>query len=130
MDSWFPWRVLSGFQDTPGLVLTAASTSDKQVEVLSREYNIQYWSCVVLLNFLVSTRVDLCFAAHKLEDFSSNPGKVQIEGLVHLLRYVWDNKNLGLKYYAKIEDTFKSYILIHAIIKNENQLMMFYDSRW
>ena len=44
----------------------------------------------------------LCFAVHKKARFSSNTGKVHLEGLVHLLRYIRDNKNLGLKYYAKI----------------------------
>ena len=54
------------------------------------------------LVYIFSTRVDLCFAVHKLAKFSSNPGKVHSEGLVHLLRYIRDNKNLELKYHAKI----------------------------
>ena len=46
----------------------------------------------------------LSFVLHMLEKVSSNPGKVHFEGLVHLLRYIRDNKNLGLKYYADIND--------------------------
>ena len=42
---------------------------------------------------------------HKLEEFSENPGKVQFEGLVHLLRYIRENNILGLKYYADMNDT-------------------------
>ena len=49
-----------------------------------------------------STRVGVCFSVHKLAEFSSNPDNVHFEGLVHLLRYIRDNKKLGLKYYAKI----------------------------
>ena len=41
---------------------------------------------------------------HKLEKFSANPGKLHFEGLVHLLKYIRDNKTLGLKYYANIDD--------------------------
>ena len=40
------------------------------------------------------------------------------------------NKNLGMKYYSKIEDAPLSEILRQEIIKTENQLMVFYDSIW
>ena len=62
------------------------STSDEQVGRLTREYNIHYRSCIGSLIYLLSTRVDLIFAVHKLAKFSENPGKVHFEGLVHLLR--------------------------------------------
>ena len=48
--------------------------------------------------------MDLSFAVHKLAKFSATPGKVHFEGLVHLLRYIRDNKTLGLKYYADLND--------------------------
>ena len=60
---------------------------------------------------------------------SSNTGKVHFEGLIHLLIYIRDNKNLGLKYYAKIEDAPLSNLLRKTIINKENQLMVLYDSR-
>ena len=62
------------------------STSDEQVEKLTREYNIHFRACIGLLIYLLSTRVDLSFAVHKLAKFSANPGKVHFEGLLHLLR--------------------------------------------
>ena len=52
------------------------STSDEQVEKLTREYNIHYRACIGSLIYLLSTRVDLSFAVHKLEKFSANTGKV------------------------------------------------------
>ena len=73
------------------------STSDEQVEKLTREYNIHYRACIGSLIYLLSTRVDLSFAVHKLAKFSANPGKVHFELLIHLLRYIRDNKTLGLK---------------------------------
>ena len=62
------------------------STSDKQVESLTREYNIHYRACIGYLIYLLSTRVNLSFSVQKLAKFSANPGKVHFEGLVHLLR--------------------------------------------
>ena len=62
------------------------STSDEQVENLTKEYNIHYRACIGSLIYLFSTRVYLSFLLHKLEKFSANPGMVHCEGLVHLLR--------------------------------------------
>ena len=45
------------------------STSDEQVEKLTREFNIHYRSCIGSLIYLFSTRVDLSFAVHKLANF-------------------------------------------------------------
>ena len=68
------------------------STSDEQVEKFTREYIIHYRSFIGSLIYLLSTRVDLSFAVHKLAKFSENPGKVHFEGLVNLLRYIRDFK--------------------------------------
>ena len=73
------------------------STSDEQVEKLTREFNIHYRAFIDSLIDLLSTIMDLIFVVNKLGKFSSNPGKVQFEGLVHLFRYISDNKTLGLK---------------------------------
>ena len=65
-----------------------ASTSDEQVEKLTREFNIHYRACIGSLIYLLSTIVDLSFSVHTLARFSSNPGKVHLKGLVHLLIYM------------------------------------------
>ena len=44
------------------------------------------------------------FCSAQVSYFSANPGKVNFEGLIHLLRYIRDNKTLGLIYYADIND--------------------------
>ena len=67
---------------------------------------------------------------NKLENFSSNPGKVNFEGLVHLLRYIRYNKTLGLNYYADMKDEHLFYLLIQANNKTENRFMALYDSSW
>ena len=74
--------------------------------------------------------MDLSFAVHKLEKFSANPGRVHFEVLVHLLRYIRDNKTLGLKYYADLNDAPVTDILRQSNIKTKNHLMDFYDSSW
>ena len=74
--------------------------------------------------------MDLSFSVHKLEKFSANPGKVQFEGLVNILRYIRENKTLGLKYYADMNDAPVTDLLRQASIKTENHLMDFSDSIW
>ena len=60
--------------------------------------------------------MDLSFAVQKLAKFSSNPSKVHFEGLVHLLRYIGETNNLGLKYYADMNDAPVSDLLRQASI--------------
>ena len=99
------------------------STSDEQIEKLTREYNIHYRACIWSLIYLLSTRVDLSFAVHKLAKFSANPGKVHFEGLVHLLRHIRDNKTLVLEYYADLNDAPVTDILRQSTIKTKKHLM-------
>ena len=74
--------------------------------------------------------MDLSFAVHKLAKFSANPNKVYFEGLVHLLRYIRDNKTLGLKYYDDLNDAPVTDFLRQANINTKNHLMDFSDSSW
>ena len=74
--------------------------------------------------------MDLSFVVHKLANVSANPGKVHFEVLLHLLRYIWYNKNLGLVYYADINYAPVSDLLRQASIKTDNHLMDFSDSSW
>ena len=74
--------------------------------------------------------MDLNFVVHKLDFFSSKPGKVQFECLVILLSYIRYNNTLGLDYYADMNDAPVYDLLIQASIQTENKLMVFYDSIW
>ena len=106
------------------------STSDEQVEKLTRELNIHYRACICQLIYLLSTRVYLSFAVQKLVKLSANPGKVHFEGLVHLLRFIRYNNTLDLKYYLDMNDAPVTDLLRQASIKDENNLMDFSDSSW
>ena len=70
--------------------------------------------------------MDLIFAVHKLAKFSENPDKVNLEGLINILRYIRDNKTLGLNYYADLNDAPVTDLLRQANIKTKNHLMAFY----
>ena len=85
-------------------------TSDEQVEKSNRELNIQYRVFIGSLIYLLCTTVDLSFAVQKLATFSADPNKVNFEGLLHLLRYIRENKSLSLKDYKDINDTDVSLI--------------------
>ena len=74
------------------------------IRQLATEFNIQDIAFIVLLICLLYTRLYVNLAVHKCAKFFSNPGKVHFEGLVHFFRYIRDNKNLGLKYYADLND--------------------------
>ena len=74
--------------------------------------------------------MDLSFSVHKLEKFSANPGKVHFEGLINLLRYIRENNNLSLKYYADLNDAPVTDILRQANVKTNNHLMDFSGSSW
>ena len=100
------------------------------VEKLTIEYDIHYRDCIGSLIYLLSTRVDLSFAVHKLAKFSYNPGKVHFKGLVHLLRYIRNNKTLGMKYYSDLNDAPVTDLLRQANIKIKNHLMAFSGSIW
>ena len=74
--------------------------------------------------------MDLSFAVYKLVKFSANPGKGNFEVLVHILIYIRENKTLGLKYYADMNDAPVTDLLRQASIKTKNHLMAFYDYSW
>ena len=74
--------------------------------------------------------MELIFAVHKLANFSANLCKVHFEGLIQWLRYIRDNKTLGLKYYADPNDAPVTDILRQANINNKNRLMDFSDYSW
>ena len=74
--------------------------------------------------------MDSSFSVQKVARFSANHGKVHFEGLVYLLRYIRENKTLGLKYYADFNDALVNDLLRQANIKTKNHLMDFSDSSW
>ena len=64
----------------------------------------------------------MSFVVHRLVKFSSNPGKVYFDGLVHLFIYISDNKTLDLNYYADLKDAPLSEMLRQPNIKTDYQV--------
>ena len=91
---------------------------------------MHYRDFIGSLIYVLSTRRDLSFVAHKVAKFSSNPGKVHFEGLVHFFKYIKENKTFRLTYYSDMKVAPLSDLLTQAIIKTENQLMYFSNSSW
>ena len=83
-----------------------------------------------ILDLFIVYKRNLSFVLHKLAKFSANPGKVHFKVLVHLFRYIRENKTLGLKYYVDLNDAPVTDILIQDNIKTKNHLMTFYNSSW
>ena len=52
------------------LTKSYAFTCDEKVDNLSREFTINYRACIRSFIYLLSTRLDLSFAVHKLENLS------------------------------------------------------------
>ena len=85
-----------------------------------------YW----VIDLFVIYESGFYFFSTQVRKISSNTGKVHFEGLVHLLRYIRNNKNLGFNYYADMNYAPVSDLLRQDSIKTENKLIYFSDSSW
>ncbi len=70
------------------------------VKHLETEYNVEYASCIGSLIYLGMTRCDTIYAIKKLAKFSKKPGHKHFEALFHLLCYLRDHSNYGMKFYS------------------------------
>ena len=85
-----------------------------------------YW----IIDLFVIYKSGFDFCSTQVSKVFRNPGRVHLEGLVHLLRYIRDNETLGLKYYDDMNDAPLYDLLRQANIKTENQLMELSNSSW
>jgi hypothetical protein len=106
------------------------STTEEQVNSLEKEYGFQFPSFIGALIYILGTRPDLSFATHKLARFMKHPGRKHFEAAIHLLHYLRDNSQLGLKYYFNFEDSPLHDILHHHKIDCRRFLATFSDSSW
>jgi hypothetical protein len=80
------------------------SIDDGTSEKLIAEYNLHYASCIGSLIYLAMTRTDIIYAVNKLAKFSRRPGKVHFEALLHVLRYLRDNCQHGIRFHSNSDD--------------------------
>lgn len=76
------------------------SESEEKATELGGEYELDYASCIGSLIYLSQTRTDILFAVNKLSRYMRKPGKAHNDALVHLLRYLRDNNNYGIQFFA------------------------------
>jgi hypothetical protein len=106
------------------------SATDKDATKLGIMYNIDFASCIGSLIYLGMTRTDITYAVNKLAKYTRKPGQKQFEALLHLLRYLRDNNNLGLRYYSSVQDAPITQMLIGQNINDNHLLYGFSDSSW
>jgi len=106
------------------------SVNEAAVQKLESEYNVEYASCIGSLIYLGMTRCDTVYAINKLAKYSKKPGRKHFEAMFHLLRYLRDHSQLGIKFYnnylgCPLYATLKEEQLIQS-----HPFFAFSDSSW
>ena len=125
-------------QDNPlpsKFIPTKADCPTNQAQALetkNRFKNLHFRSAIgSLLYMSCCTRPDICFAVNKLAKFSANPGVKHYRALLHLIGFVKNNTNKGLKFYKNIKDSPVFHMLKeNNIIIKDNAVITFTDSSW
>jgi hypothetical protein len=78
------------------------SETEEKTAILVEEYKLDYASCIGSLIYLSQTRTDNIFAVNKLARYMRKPGKAHFDALVHLLRYLRDNNNYGVRFFFEL----------------------------
>jgi hypothetical protein len=76
------------------------SETEEKAATLMDEYKLDYASCIGSLIYLSQTRSDIIFAVNKLARYMQKPGKVHFEALIHLICYLRDNNNFGVRFFS------------------------------
>jgi hypothetical protein len=106
------------------------NTSEETAEILAKEYNVDFASCIGSLIYLGMTRCDIVYAVNKLAKFTRLPGRVHFDVLLHLLRYLRDNMLLGIRFYHDVMRSPLIQTLASQEIKQEHAFFGFSDSSW
>jgi hypothetical protein len=106
------------------------SKTEEEAIRLEKEYGFAYSSVVGALIYILSTRPDLTFAVSKLAKFMRLPGKRHFEAIAHLLHYLREKSQLGLKYYSDLARAPLQRILTESRVEATRNLVTFSDSSW
>ena len=124
------------FYNTP-LPCDFIATSDlqakdeKESEKIQKEYNIDYRACIGCLLYLSYTHPDIIFAVNKLAKYGIKPGEYHMKCAIHVLRYIRDHPNYGIKFYSNWKiSPVHDIVLQNPDIKSESSLVVFSDSSW
>jgi len=106
------------------------SETEEKSEILMDEYKLDYASCIGSLIYLSQTRSDIIFAVNKLARYMRKPGKALLDALVHLLRYLRDNNNFGVRFFSNY---FTSPLYTHFKyngLPTDQLILVMSDSSW
>ena len=94
--------------------------------------NMYYRSVIGVLPYVsCCTRQDICFAVNKMEKYANNTGVVHFRAVLHLISFLKNASNKGLRFYSKIESS-----PLYQLLKNNNiqitddTMITFTDSSW
>jgi len=81
-------------------------THEEKEDMLHVPYRELIGSLMYLSQY---TRPNIAFAASKLSQYNSNPGRIHWHQAKHVLRYLSKTKDLGLVYKTGVEQKIKIY---------------------
>jgi len=106
------------------------SESEDNAALLVEEYKLDYASCIGSLIYLSQTRTDIIFAVNKLARYMRKPGKAHFDALVHLLRYLRDNNNYGVRFFSDYSSSpLYQHLNAHGL-PTDQLLVSMSDSSW
>jgi hypothetical protein len=106
------------------------SQDEVVAEQLEKEYNIDFASSIGSLIYLGMTRCNIVYTVNKLAKFTRQPGRNHYEALLHLLRYLRDNAQLGIKFYSDLSRAPLVAMLKSQKIEQTQPFFGFSDSLW
>jgi hypothetical protein len=106
------------------------SESEEKAAILVEEYKLDYASCIGSLIYLSQTRTDIIFAVNKLARYMRRPGKAHFDALAHLLRYLRDNNNYGVRFFSDYSSSPLYQHLNSHGLPTDQLLVSMSDSSW
>ena len=108
------------------------NTEEQTKETKTRFGNLHYRSVIgALLYVSCCTRQDICFVVNKLAKYAKNPEVVHFIALLHLVGFLKNSSNKGLRFYSKIESSPLFQILKNNNLQiTEDTVVTFTDSSW
>jgi hypothetical protein len=82
------------------------------------------------LIYLGMTRVDIMYAINKLAKFTHKPGKMHFDALIHLLWYLRDHPQVGIRFYSDYLNAPMTKALIAENISICRPFFGFSDLSW
>ena len=108
------------------------ATEEQIKETKTRFGNLHYRSIIgALLYVSCCTRPDICFAVNKLAKYANNPGVIHFRALLHLLGFLKNSSNKGLRFYSNTKASPLYQLLKENNIQiSEDTTITFTDSSW